>query len=90
SPRHLLGLVSSVLYGFLAWRVFRGWGRLTQREEGLALLFIFGAITFVFALGVNNIGTAIRHKTKLLGLFVILAASSFDYLRGKLRRAQST
>lgn len=87
SPSHFLGLISSALYGFLAWRVFRGWGRLTQREEGLALLFIFGAITFVFALGVNNIGTAIRHKTKLLGLFVILAASSFDYLRGRLRKA---
>lgn len=86
SPSHLFGLISSGLYWFLAWRVFRGWDQLKSREEGVAMLFIFGAITFVFALGVNNIGTAIRHKTKLLGLFVILAASSFEYVRGKFGR----
>ncbi|MFB9868650.1 ArnT family glycosyltransferase [Vreelandella sulfidaeris] len=86
SPLQVTGLISSVLYWFLAWRVYRGWNELKQREECLAMLFIFGAITFVFALGVNNIGTAIRHKTKLLGLFVILAASSFKSLRIRLTR----
>nr|WP_295710029.1 glycosyltransferase family 39 protein [uncultured Halomonas sp.] len=81
SPLQVTGLISSVLYWFLAWRVYRGWGELKHRDECVAMLFIFGAITFVFALGVNNIGTAIRHKTKLLGLFVILAASSFNSVR---------
>ncbi|MGM1051925.1 MAG: hypothetical protein ACQEXO_05980 [Pseudomonadota bacterium] len=81
SPIHVFGLLSAILYWFLAWRVYRGWDRLKDREECVAMLFIFGAITFVFALGVNNIGTAIRHKTKLLGLFVILAASSFNSIR---------
>jgi hypothetical protein len=86
SPRHLLGLVSAVLYWFLAWRVYRGWPQLKSREECVALLFIFGAMTFVFAIGVTNIGTAIRHKTKLLGLFVILAASSFNSFRIRFKR----
>lgn len=84
SPRQVLGLVSSVLYAFLAWRLYRGWHQIKYREEALALLLIFGAITFVFAIGATNIGTAIRHKTKLLGLFVILAAASFDRVRFKL------
>lgn len=84
SPRQVLGLVSSILYGFLAWRLYRGWHHIKYREEALALLLIFGAITFVFAIGATNIGTAIRHKTKLLGLFVILAASSFDRVRIKI------
>jgi len=86
SPRQLLGIVSSVLYWFLAWRVYRGWRQLKSRDECMALLFIFGAITFVFAIGVSNIGTAIRHKTKLLGLFVILAASSFNNYRIRFKR----
>lgn len=86
SPTHLFGLVSSVLYGFLAWRVYRGWDRLKDREDCVAMLLIFAAITFLFALGVTNIGTAIRHKTKLLGLFVILAASSFNSLRIRIKR----
>lgn len=84
SPRQVLGIVSSVLYMFLAWRLYRGWHQIKYREEALALLLIFGAITFIFAIGVTNIGTAIRHKTKLLGLFVILAAASFDRVRFKL------
>lgn len=86
SPRHLLGVVSSALYWFLAWRVYCGWNRLKAREDCVALLFIFGALTFVFAIGVTNVGTAIRHKTKLLGLFVILAASSFHSFRIRLKR----
>lgn len=81
SPIHLFGLLSSILYWFLAWRVYRGWDRLKEREDCLAMLFIFGAATLMFALGVNNVGTAIRHKTKLLGLFVILAASSFNNVK---------
>lgn len=86
SVRHLLGAVSSVLYMFLAWRVYKGWGTLKNREECLAMLFIFGALTFIFAIGVTNVGTATRHKTKLLSIFVILAASSFQTLSVKLRR----
>lgn len=86
SPRHLLGVVSSVLYFFLAWRIYKGWGSIKRKEECIALLLIFGALTFIFAIGVTNIGTAVRHKAKLLGIFLILAASSFNSIRLKLRR----
>lgn len=86
SIRHLLGVISSLLYMFLAWRVYKGWSTLKNREECVAMLLIFGALTFIFAIGVTNIGTATRHKTKLLSIFVILAASSFHTLSIKLRR----
>ena len=87
SPHHLLGLVSSSLYFFLTWRVYRGWHEITRKDECVAALFIFGALTLIFALGVTNVGTAIRHKTKFLALFVILAAASFDRFNIRLRRA---
>jgi hypothetical protein len=86
TPRHLLGLVASMLYLFLAWRVYKGWNDIKRKEECIALLLIFGALTFIFAIGVTNIGTAIRHKTKFVALFVILAASSFNSIRVKLAR----
>lgn len=86
SPRHLLGVVSTVLYFFMAWRVYKGWHSIKRKEECIALLLIFGALTFIFAIGVTNVGTAVRHKAKLLGLFLILAASSFNTVRLKLRR----
>ncbi|MCC5879125.1 MAG: hypothetical protein JJU03_04440 [Idiomarina sp.] len=85
SPRHVLGLISSVLYVFLAFRIYKGWRQLKGREETLLLLLMFGALTFVFAVGVTNVGTAIRHKTKLLVLILALAASSFNTIKTKFR-----
>ncbi|GEN29592.1 hypothetical protein HVA01_32380 [Halovibrio variabilis] len=86
SIRQLLGVISSLLYMFLAWRVYKGWNTIKYREECLAMLFIFGALTFIYAIGVTNIGTAIRHKTKLLPIFILLAAASFHTLSIKIRR----
>lgn len=86
SPRHLLGLVSSFLYFFIAWRIYKGWGDIKRKEECIALLLIFGALTLVFAIGVNNIGTAIRHRTKFLATILILAASSFNSFKISFRR----
>ncbi|EWH01117.1 ArnT family glycosyltransferase [Halomonas sp. BC04] len=86
TPRHLLGLVASMLYIFLAWRVYKGWHLIKRKEECIALLLIFGALTFIFAIGVTNIGTAIRHKSKFVALFVILAASSFNSIKVRLAK----
>lgn len=86
SPRHLLGMVSTVLYFFLAWRIYKGWGNIKRKQECVALLIILAMLIFVFAIGVTNIGTAIRHKTKFLALFILLAAASFDSIKFKLRR----
>lgn len=86
SVRHLLGIISSFLYMFLAWRIYKGWHTIKHREECVAMLFIFGALTFIFAIGATNIGTAIRHKTKILSIFLILAASSFHTISIKIRR----
>nr|WP_299242832.1 hypothetical protein [uncultured Halomonas sp.] len=86
SPRHLFGLVAAFLYFFLSWRVFKGWKDIKRKPECLALLIILVTLTFVFAIGVTNIGTALRHKTKFVSLFILLAASSFDTLKIKLRK----
>lgn len=86
SPRQLMGVLASGMYLFLAWRLYKGWSRVKRKEECLALMFMAGALIFVFAIGVTNIGTAIRHRTKFLALCTLLAASSFDRLSIRLRR----
>lgn len=85
SPRHILGLVSSFLYLFLFYKIYRGWPELKKRPENELMLFMLLGLTFVFAIGVTNIGTAIRHKTKFLALILIMAASSFSSIRTKFR-----
>lgn len=81
SGRHLLGTFATVLYGFLVFYIYKGWPKIKRKEECIALLFIFGSLIFVFSIGVTNVGTAIRHRTKFLALFLILAASSFHRLK---------
>ncbi|WP_144062942.1 hypothetical protein [Litchfieldella anticariensis] len=86
SPRQALGMAAMLMYSFLAWRLYKGWPLVKKKDECIALLLIFGALVFIFSIGVTNIGTAIRHRTKFLGLFVILAASSFSTLKIRFRR----
>lgn len=77
SPVHLSGLLVGVLYIWLSVRAWRAWrsGMISGRMRVLGWIFI--CMTFVFALGVTNSGTAIRHKTKFFPLLVILAAPTF-------------
>lgn len=86
SPRQIMGLVASFMYAFLTWRLIKGWHRVKHKEECIALMCMTGALIFVFAIGATNIGTAIRHRTKFLGLFTLLAASSFQKLSIRFRR----
>ena len=74
SAIHLTGLVTSLMYLFLTVRAWQARAALTENERNLALVFMLAALIFVFSMGVTNIGTAIRHKTKLFFLFVIIAA----------------
>ena len=85
SARHILGLVSAFLYMFLFYRIYKGWPKLRERPEHEVMLFMLLGLTFVFAIGVTNIGTAIRHKTKFLVLILVMAASSFSSLKTKFR-----
>ncbi|RBI66245.1 hypothetical protein DQ400_14435 [Vreelandella sulfidaeris] len=86
SPRQVLGLVASAMYMFLAWRVYKGWHRIKRKEECIVLMFMAGALIFVFAIGVTNFGTAIRHRTKFLAICTLLAASSFDKISVRWKR----
>ncbi|OJA06004.1 hypothetical protein QHL1GM_11755 [Halomonas sp. QHL1] len=86
SPRQLLGVSASAMYLFLAWRLYKGWHNVKRKEECLALMFMAGALIFVFAIGVTNFGTAIRHRTKFLAICTLLAASSFNQLSVRLKR----
>jgi hypothetical protein len=74
---HLGGLLVGLFYIWLSLRAWRGWrsGLLGGRKRVLG--WMFALLTFVFAMGVTNSGTAIRHKTKFFPLLVMLAAPTF-------------
>jgi len=77
SPVHLLGVFAGVLYAFLTYRAYRS-HRLLKREHRVRVLhYMFVMLTLMFALGVTNSGTAVRHKAKFYVLLVVAAAPTF-------------
>src|SRR5690554_4369087 len=86
SPRQALGLVSSLLYMFIFWKLYKHWDQVKQHKELIPIIFIFAGLTFVFAVGVTNIGTAIRHKTKFLPILLLFGAVAFHNLRVRVGR----
>lgn len=57
---------------FVALRNYRHLGH--RKPLIVALLVIVGLASFVFGAGVSNAGTALRHRYKLVSIFLILAA----------------
>lgn len=56
-----------------------------RRSLVLALLVIIGVAALVFGAGVSNAGTAVRHRYKLLAVFLTLAALAFDRTPNSIR-----
>jgi hypothetical protein len=72
SPYHLLGLLDSLLYIILLKRIFNT-RKLIKRSPGAkGVLIITLMLVFIFSLSVSNVGTAIRHRAKMLPLLIIL------------------
>ena len=85
SPAHLLGVVDAALYLFLFWSLYRNGGAIKQNRAVVILLVVVPALFLVYALGVSNFGTAIRHRAKMAPILLILAAG-LRYLRRRRER----
>ena len=73
-----LGLIDSTLYLIAAVLIVKGLrnARAIKRAASFGLiLFMLGVGVLVFALGVGNYGTAIRHRAKFASYVVVLAVA---------------
>lgn len=85
SGGHLLGVVDAALYLYLFWLLYRHWGAIRRNRPVVVLLVVLLALCLVYALGVSNFGTAIRHRAKMSPILLILAAG-LPALFGRRRR----
>lgn len=85
SPQHLLGVVDAALYLILFWTVWRNWDNVKDNRAAVVLLVILMALCIVYALGVANFGTAIRHRAKMSPILLLIAAG-LPYLQQARRR----
>jgi hypothetical protein len=69
----------SILYLFTLIYISWNWRRYGEGKNLIiSILLIIICVSFVFGLGVDNAGTAIRHRQKILPIFLVLLAVMFD------------
>ena len=71
---HLVGALDGLLYLALVVLLARYWRVWWHRREFRLLLVVFVVMTIVFAWGVNNFGTGVRHRAKFLGILLALGS----------------
>jgi hypothetical protein len=76
AARHLAGISASLLFFWLFWRIWKNRRQIRGRRELAMIAATAGAVIFVFAIGTSNIGTSIRHRTKVLVALSALAAGA--------------
>jgi len=69
------GVIDSGLFFLLTVRVVRRRKTLVAHPATMLVLGVFAAMAMVFALGVSNYGTALRHRNKMLPLLIAASLS---------------
>lgn len=82
---HLSGLVDSVLYAIAIMAIVLNWRAIMRNPAAFAILFILICLVIAFAIGTNNFGAAIRHRSKFLPVLLVLGAPAFATAFTRLR-----
>lgn len=72
--RHLIGFFDSLLYIYLSILILLNFKIIWKNPVLKIILLILLSYVIVFGIGVGNFGTAIRHRSKLAILLILLAA----------------
>jgi len=72
--RHLIPLFDSILYIYLTYLILQN-RKVIWRDPALrVILIILISYILVFSIGVGNFGTGLRHRSKFVVMFILLAA----------------
>ena len=72
--RHVIGLFDAFLYMYLVYLIVSNIRFILKDPALRIILIILLSFIVVFAVGVGNFGTGIRHRSKFTALFILLAA----------------
>ena len=87
-PRYVVVFLDAILWVFITAILVRNFRDIKENKAALALLVSAFVLVVVFSYGTGNFGTAIRHRTKFLVLFLVLV---YPFLPSfSIRRSKST
>lgn len=72
--RHLIGLLDSTIYLYLSFLILRNIKMIWTDPALRIILILLLSYIYIFGIGVGNFGTGIRHRSKFVIMFIILAA----------------
>ena len=72
--RHLIGMLDGFLYMYLSFLILINIKLILKDPVLRVFLIILVAYVCVFGIGVGNFGTGIRHRSKFVVIFILLAA----------------
>ncbi len=72
--KHLIGMFDAFLYMYLSFLIFKNRKVILKDPLLRIILIILLSYILVFAIGVGNFGTGIRHRSKFVVIFILLAA----------------
>ena len=74
NTKHLIGLLDSFFYMYLVYLIFSNIKNIWRDRCLRIILVILISFIFVYGVGVGNFGTGIRHRSKFVIIFILLAA----------------
>lgn len=72
--KHLIGMFDSFLYMYLSVLILRNIKEIWKDKSLRIIFLILLSFITVFGFGVGNFGTGIRHRSKFVVIFILLAA----------------
>ena len=72
--KHLIGMFDGLLFIYLSYLIFSNIKNIWKDPVQRFILIFLLIYIFVFAIGVGNFGTGIRHRSKFAAIFILLAA----------------
>lgn len=85
---HFIGMFDAFLYLYLSYLIYLNRSVIWKDPALKTLFIILISYIFVFGIGVGNFGTSIRHRSKFVFMFILLAApllSKFIFYKKKSR-----
>ena len=79
--KHIIGMLDAFLYIYLAFLIISNFKFIWKDPALRIILLILLSYILVFAVGVGNFGTSIRHRSKFVVMFILLAAHGLHKIK---------
>ena len=79
--KHLIGMLDAFLYIYLVFLIISNFKFILKDPALRIILLILLSYILVFAVGVGNFGTSIRHRSKFVIMFILLAGHGLHRIK---------